>query len=105
MGQGFESLPGYCKKLLVKTRSFFDLAHYLLTHALLMISVLCKFEIVLRSIFNGQKESNIGQAELELLKEGLKRSYKERFEMATRLYKIQQTMSKVSISHKPFISK
>ena len=36
-------------------------------------------------------------AELELLKEGLKRSYKERFEMATRLYKIQQIMNKASI--------
>ena len=45
------------------------------------------------------------ETELALLKEGLKRSYKERFEMATRLYKIQQTMSKASISHKPFISK
>jgi len=45
------------------------------------------------------------QAELELLKEGLKRSYKERFEMATRLYKIQQTMSKAVISHKSFISR
>ncbi|MDN3583390.1 hypothetical protein [Mucilaginibacter flavus] len=45
------------------------------------------------------------QAELELLKEGLKRTYKERFEMATRLYKIQQTMNKASITHKPFISK
>lgn len=45
------------------------------------------------------------KGELELLKEGLKRSYKERFEMATRLYKIQQTMNKASISHKPFISK
>ena len=45
------------------------------------------------------------QATLELLKEGLKRSYKERFEMATRLYKIQQTMNKAVISHKPFISK
>lgn len=45
------------------------------------------------------------QAELALLKEGLKRSYKERFEMATRLYKIHQTMRKASISHKPFISK
>ncbi|MGY4384660.1 hypothetical protein ACVWYN_001686 [Pedobacter sp. UYP24] len=33
------------------------------------------------------------QAELDLLKEGLKRSYKERFEMATRLFKIHQTMS------------
>ncbi len=45
------------------------------------------------------------KAELDLLKEGLKRSYKERFEMATRLYKIQQTMSKASISHKHFINK
>ena len=45
------------------------------------------------------------QAELELLKEGLKRSYKERFEMATRLYKIQKTMSKAVISHKSFISR
>ncbi|WP_169304406.1 hypothetical protein [Pedobacter frigoris] len=51
-----------------------------------------------------QKQS-FDQAELELLKEGLKRSYKERFEMATRLYKIQQTMKQASISHKPFISK
>lgn len=45
------------------------------------------------------------QAEIDLLKEGLKRSYKERFEMATRLYKIQQTMNKALIIHKPFISK
>nr|WP_157536187.1 hypothetical protein [Mucilaginibacter sp. L294] len=45
------------------------------------------------------------EAEIALLKEGLKRSYKERFEFATRLYKIQQTMAKASISHKPFISK
>jgi rRNA maturation endonuclease Nob1 len=47
----------------------------------------------------------LSEAEIELLKEALKRSYKERFEMATRLYKIQQTMSKASIVHKPFISK
>lgn len=52
-----------------------------------------------------KRNRTFDQAELELLKEGLKRSYKERFEMATRLYKIQQTMSKASISHKPFISK
>ena len=44
-------------------------------------------------------------AELELLKDGLKRSYKERFEMATRLFKIQQSMMKASIVHKPFITK
>ena len=52
-----------------------------------------------------KRNQTFDQAELELLKEGLKRSYKERFEMATRLYKIQQTMSKASVSHKPFISK
>jgi hypothetical protein len=45
------------------------------------------------------------QAELELLKEGLKRTYKERFEMATRLYKVHQTIKKAIITHKPFISK
>jgi len=45
------------------------------------------------------------QAELELLKEGLKRTYKERFEMATRLFKVQQTMNRASITHKPIISK
>jgi hypothetical protein len=38
------------------------------------------------------------------IKEGLNRTYKERFEMATRLYKIQQTMNKASISHKPFVN-
>jgi len=43
--------------------------------------------------------------ELEQLKEGLKRTYKERFEMATRLYKMQLTMNKASITHKPFIDK
>ncbi|MCQ6956629.1 hypothetical protein [Mucilaginibacter aquariorum] len=52
-----------------------------------------------------KKETSFDKAELELLKEGLKRSYKGRFEMATRLYKIQQTMSKAVISHKPYISK
>ncbi len=45
------------------------------------------------------------ESEIELLKEGLKRSYKERFEMCTRLYKIQQTMNKAVIRHQKFISK
>lgn len=35
------------------------------------------------------------------LREALKRSYTERFLMATRLYKIQKTMSKAKITHKP----
>lgn len=51
------------------------------------------------------QKKTFDKAELDLLKEGLKRSYKERFEMATRLYKIQQTMNKAIITHKPFINK
>ncbi len=45
------------------------------------------------------------KAELDLLKEGLKRTYKERFLFATQLYKAQQTMNKAIIIHKPFINK
>lgn len=45
------------------------------------------------------------KAEMDLLRENLRRSYKERFLMATRLYKIQQTMKKAVITHKPFVSK
>jgi hypothetical protein len=45
------------------------------------------------------------KAEQDSLKENLRRSYKERFLMATRLYKIQQTMKKAVITHKPFVSK
>ena len=40
------------------------------------------------------------KASINLLKEGLKCSYKERFQMATRLYKIQQSMQKAVITHK-----
>lgn len=45
------------------------------------------------------------KAEMDLLRESLRRSYKERFLMATRLYKIQQTLKKAVITHKPFVSK
>ena len=65
-----------------------------------------KFDKVYRYFQKMKKTEQIfNEAELALLKEGLKRSYKERFEMATRLYKIQQTMNKASIIHKPFIAK
>ncbi|MBW4889792.1 hypothetical protein KXQ82_08695 [Mucilaginibacter sp. HMF5004] len=47
-------------------------------------------------------DKTFDEAEIELLKEALKRTYKERFEMATRLYKVQMTMSKAIITHKPF---
>lgn len=42
------------------------------------------------------------KAELDLLKESLSRSYTERFLFATRLYKIQQTLKRAKITHKPF---
>lgn len=42
------------------------------------------------------------KAENELLKEALLRTHKERFLFATKLYKIQKTMEKFSIAHKPF---
>jgi hypothetical protein len=51
------------------------------------------------------QQPDFEKAESELLKESLSRSYKERFLMATRLYKIQQTMKKAIITHKPYISK
>ena len=49
-----------------------------------------------------QRNADFEKAEMDLLREALKRSYKERFLMATRLYKIQQTMQKAVISHNPF---
>ncbi|WCT10508.1 hypothetical protein [Mucilaginibacter jinjuensis] len=49
-----------------------------------------------------QKDQQFDEAELKLLKEALKRTYKERFEVATMLYKVQQTLNKATIFHKPF---
>jgi hypothetical protein len=54
---------------------------------------------------DSQQMSDFEKAEMDLLRENLRRSYKERFLMATRLYKIQQTMRKAIITHKPFVSK
>jgi hypothetical protein len=51
------------------------------------------------------EETTFDKDQLEHLKEGLKRSYKERFLMVTRLYKVQLTMKKAIITHKPFIDK
>jgi hypothetical protein len=52
-----------------------------------------------------QQMPDFEKAEMDLLRKNLRRSYKERFLMATRLYKIQQTMKKAVITHKPFVSK
>jgi hypothetical protein len=51
------------------------------------------------------QQPDFEKAEIDLLKEGPCRSYKERFLMATRLYKIQQSMKKAVITHKPYITK
>ena len=57
------------------------------------------------SIDEEYEQSGFEKAEIDLLKEGLKRTYKERFLMATRLYKIQKTMEKAVITHKKFNKK
>jgi hypothetical protein len=58
-----------------------------------------------KNLSTQQQQPDFEKAEIDLLKENLSRSYKERFLMATRLYKIQQTMKKAVITHKPYISK
>jgi hypothetical protein len=42
------------------------------------------------------------KAELDELRDALKRSFKERLLMTTRLYKIQQTLKKAKITHRPY---
>ena len=61
------------------------------------------FKLIFESMENFKP--GLDAAELERLKANLKLSYKERFEMLTRLYKIQQTMNRATIVHKPFINK
>ncbi|RYZ98452.1 MAG: hypothetical protein EOP47_19325 [Sphingobacteriaceae bacterium] len=50
-------------------------------------------------------DNGIEDPSITHLRIALKLSYKERFLMATRLYKINKTMQKATITHKPFISK
>ena len=52
-----------------------------------------------------EPDSDYEKAEMDLLKEGLQRSHKERFLVATQLYKLQQTFIKATITHKPFIDR
>lgn len=52
-----------------------------------------------------KEKNSFDLVELELLKEGLKRWYKERFLFARALYRAQMTMNKAKITHKPFIAK
>jgi len=52
-----------------------------------------------------QLPPDVEKAESELLRENLRRSYKERFLMATNLFKMQQTMKKSVITPKPTVDK
>ena len=47
-------------------------------------------------------DADYEKAEMEQLRAALKRNYKERFLMATTLYKIQQTLKRAKIIHKPY---
>ncbi len=47
--------------------------------------------------------SHTKQEGTDLLREALSRTYKERFLFAIQLYKIQQTINKAKITHKPYI--
>ena len=49
-----------------------------------------------------ESEGSYEQAEMNLLRKTLKRSYEERFLMLTQLYKIQQTLKKAKITHHNF---
>ena len=42
------------------------------------------------------------KVEMDQLRNSLNRSFKERFLMATTLYKIQQTLKRAKITHKPY---
>ena len=49
-----------------------------------------------------EPQPDYDKAEMDLLRDALKRTYKERFLMTTRLYKIQQTLIKATIIHRPY---
>lgn len=49
-----------------------------------------------------EPQPDYDKAEIDLLRDALKRSFKERFLMTTRLYKIQQTLNKATIIHRPY---
>ncbi len=47
-------------------------------------------------------DADYEKAEMDLIYDALNRSYTERFLMATRLYKIGQTLNKAKIIRKPY---
>ena len=57
----------------------------------------------IKNIVNEQAQDPLYEkVEMDQLRDGLNRSFKERFLMATTLYKIQQTLKRAKITHKPY---
>lgn len=52
--------------------------------------------------FLNENQPDYEKAEMDQLKDALKRTHKERFLVATSLYKIQQTLNRAVITHKPY---
>ena len=52
--------------------------------------------------FLNEHQPDYEKAEMDQLRYALKRTHKERFLIATSLYKIQQTLNKAVITHKPY---
>ena len=61
-----------------------------------------KNKILLEDTILNEPAADYEKAETDLLKDALNRSYTERILMTTRLYKIQLTLSKAKITHKPY---
>lgn len=49
-----------------------------------------------------EQQADYEKAAMDTLRDALKRTYKERFLIATSLYKIQQTFGRAVITHKPY---
>jgi hypothetical protein len=49
-----------------------------------------------------EPQADYEKAEMDLLLDGLKRSYKERFLFLQKLIKIQHTLQRAKMTHKPF---
>jgi len=62
-------------------------------------------ELSPEELFLSEPDACYEKAETDLLKEALKRSYTERFLMATKLYKISIMLKNTKVTHQPFLPK
>jgi hypothetical protein len=62
-------------------------------------------EVSPEEMFLSEPDACYEKAETDLLREALKRTYTERFLMATKLYKISMMLKKATVTHQPFLPK